>query len=135
MPMNPATGKTDRRMLRGANVQEYRRQQTEIARNEYNREKERGRTTGSPFTDEPSASGLAPSPLVPLAGLESLTLKSGRSSATNTPADSPNTLPQPSLPENPAPAPPASIETYNDPKASAGKSVSKLPTAAPTLGT
>src|SRR5216684_3444455 len=80
----------------------------------------------SPDAGEPEGSGLAPLPslLVPLAGLGTLTLDSGSSSASNTPVDSPAVSLQPALPEHPAPALSAP-STHNTSKSSAGKSPSK----------
>src|SRR5258708_34197163 len=80
----------------------------------------------SPDAGKPEGSGLAPSPslLVPLAGLRTLTLDSGSSSAANTPTDSPTVSLQPALPECPALAPSAP-STRNTSKSSADKSPSK----------
>jgi hypothetical protein len=64
-------------------------------------------THGSSKDDELEASDPALSPSISLAALETLALKSGRSSATNTTADSPinpRTLPKLCLPKHCAPA-------------------------------
>jgi hypothetical protein len=81
------------------------------------------RACDSPEVGKSESSGPAPSPLATLAGLGMLTLDSGGSSAANTPADSPATLPQPPLPERAAPAPPSGHKTRHPVKPSAGKSI------------
>src|SRR5258708_9059265 len=76
----------------------------------------------SPNAGKPEGSGLAPLPsrLAPLAGLGTLTLDSGSSSAANTPADSPIVSLQPALLERPAPTPSAPT-THNTSNSSARK--------------
>src|SRR5216684_1447315 len=117
MPQNPVTGKTDRHMMTQSELWEYHCNLVK---------KGKQPAHNSPNTGEPEGSGLAPLPslLVPLAGLGTLTLDSGSSSAANTPADSPTASLQPALPERPAPAPSAP-STRNTSKSSAGKSSSK----------
>ncbi len=104
MPSNPETGRADRCTLSKDQMQEFRIKQAKESRAEVKKGKRRARD--SPEAGKSEGSGLAPSPLGSLAGLGALTLDSGGSSVTNTPADSPTTLPQPpSLPERLAPAP------------------------------
>src|SRR5258708_15648361 len=100
MPQNPMTGKTNQHAMTESELQEYRcnlvKKGKQPARN-------------SPDASEPEGSGLAPSPslLAPLAGLATLTLDSGSSSAANTPVASPAVSLQQALPERPSPAPSA----------------------------
>src|SRR5258708_2396496 len=106
MPQNPATGKTDRHAMTESKLQEYRcnlvKKGKQPARN-------------SPDAGEPEGSGLAPLPslLVPLAGLGTLTLDSGPSSAANTPAVNPAPSLQPALPDRPAPPPSPPTTPHN----------------------
>jgi hypothetical protein len=101
---------------------DFRIKMTEEARSEARRGKQRARD--SPEVGESEGSELTPSPLTRLG---ELTLDSGGSSAANTPADSPSTLPQPPLPERPALAVPSSSKTRD----TSGKSSHKRPEAAP----
>jgi hypothetical protein len=105
MPLNPVTGKTDRRQISAAEIQEYRINQTKELRG---KGKQRA---GDPDAGNPEDSPLpSPSPLVGLSGLGSLTLESGGSSAANTPCDSPAALSQPSVTEGASTSlPPAPI--------------------------
>ena len=107
MPKNPETGKTDRRPLSPTDLLEFRLKQTEKTHSKSKKGKKRA--VDPPEAAEPEGSGQVPSPLQPLATLKSLTLDSGGSSATNTPADtpadSPTTVPQLPLPDRPAPRP------------------------------
>jgi hypothetical protein len=123
VPINPDTGKTDRRALSETEIMDFRIKMMEEARSEVRRGKQRARD--SPDAGESEGSGPTPSPL---ARLGELTLESGGSSAADTPADSPSILPQPALPERPAPAPPSSSKTRD----TSGKSSPKPPAAAPT---
>ncbi len=117
MPQNPTTGKTNRHAMTKSELWEY-------CCNLVKKGKQPARN--SPDAGEPEGSGLAPSPslLAPLAGLGTLTLDSGSSSAANTPVDSPAASLQQALPECPAPAPSAP-STCNTSKSSADKSPSK----------
>jgi hypothetical protein len=119
MPQNPSTGKADRRPLSAEDVLEYR---LKLAG-----EKGKGRARDSPDSDQQEA----PSPSTHLVGLRTLNLDSGSSHET-TPAHSPATLPQPTSPEHPAPAPlrAPSARTAAK-KSSAGKSASEAPAAVP----
>jgi len=130
MPRNPETGKTDRRPLPKAEIEQFRRSQAKERKAGVKRGKRRAR--GSPDKAESEGSGLSASPLAGLSGLGTLALDSGgsRSSAANTPADSPAIFTQPPLPERPSPAPPSAPEIHDASKPS-GKSASKSPLAAP----
>ena len=104
MPSNPETGRADCRVLSKDQMQEFRIKQAKESCAEVKKGKRHA--CDSPEAGKSEGSGLAPSLLGLLAGLGALTLDSGRSSVTNTPADSPTTLPQPpSLPERLVPAP------------------------------
>jgi len=63
-----------------------------------------------PDAGEPEPSVPVLSPSLPTASLGVMTLDSGASSATNTPAKSPMTVPQHTLPQNVSLAPPAAPE-------------------------
>jgi hypothetical protein len=108
MPMNPKTGKTDRHAKTQAHLLEFRKRQAEQAEEPHTEAVKKGKrhTCDSPDAGGPEGSGLASSPNSTLAGLEKLALDSSGSSAGNTPADSPATIPQPPLPERPATAHP-----------------------------
>jgi hypothetical protein len=80
-------------------------------------------TRDSPEVGESESLGPAPLLLATLAGLGMLTLDNGGSSAANTAANSPATLPQPPLPEHTAPAPPSGHKTRHPVKPLAGKSI------------
>lgn len=132
MPQNPSTGKMDRRALSQAEILEFRLKQTE----ELLTAAKGGRVGRRCVRDLPEAgrsegSGLSPSPLATLSGLGGLTLDSGGSSTADTPADSPAALlPQATLPERPAAAPPSAPKTRGGSK-HLGKSSSMLLIAAP----
>ena len=129
MPVNKKTGKTDRRSLTAPEVLEFRIKQAEEQHAvEIRKGKQRAR--GSPDIGEPEASRLVPSPLIELAGLGGLNLDSGRSSAANTSANNPATLPQPPLPEHPAPAPSAAPKTSRASQRSESQSGSRSPVTA-----
>ncbi len=123
MPLNPKTGKTDRRALSEAKLLEFHLKQVKESGMQVKKEKRC--TCDSPEAGGSEGSGPAPLPLAMLAGLGALMLDSGGSSAANTPADSPAILPQPPLPEDPAPAPSSVPKTHNPSKPLAGKSISK----------
>jgi hypothetical protein len=133
MPLNPLTRKTDRHQLTEEELRDFRERQvagSSLA------EAKRGKLPARGSPD--GGKSEAPSPLATLAGLGALTLDSGRSSAADTPANSPCALSQPPLlPERPSPvepAPPSAPKTHgaSKPKPSAGKSASKPPLAALT---
>jgi len=65
-----------------------------------------------PDTGEPEPSAPVPSPSLPTASLGAMTLDSGASSAANTPAESPMTVPQHTLPQNVSLAPPIAPEPH-----------------------
>jgi len=65
-----------------------------------------------PDASKPEPSVPVPSPSLPTAGLGVMALDSGTSSAANTPAESPMTVPQHTLPQNVSPAPPAAPELH-----------------------
>ncbi len=115
MPINPRTGKTDRRTLSQDELLQFRiKQKGERRAPRLKKGKQRARDSSD--TGEPAeASGSVPSPLAPLASLGALTLDSGASSTTNTPANSPATAPIPPLPECPASAPPTALPAANTP--------------------
>jgi len=104
MPVNPKTGKTDRRVLTKAELFEFRTKQVE-KRHAAEAKRGKQRVRNSPDAGKPEASAPIPSSLKPLTALGTLALKRGRSSAAKTPADSPATFPEPPLPDLPAPAP------------------------------
>jgi hypothetical protein len=122
VPINPDTGKTDRRALSETEIMDFRIKMMEEARSEVRRGKQRARD--SPDAGESEGSGPTPSPL---ARLGELTLESGGSSAADTPADSPSILPQPALPERPAPAPPSSSKTRDTSGKSSPSPLRQLP--------
>lgn len=115
MPTNPRTGKTDRRPLTKDELLRFRIKQKE-EKHTAALKKGKQRARDSPDTSKPAeASGSVASPLAPLASLGALTLESGASSATNTPADSPATAPLPPMPECPVSAPPMASSAANTP--------------------
>jgi hypothetical protein len=105
MPKNPLTGKADRRAKSASTLLEFRLSQMEESDSGVKKGKQRAR--GPPDAGEPEGTGQAPSPLTQLAGLETLMLNSGGSSATNTPAGSPANPSQPPFPDHSAPTPPS----------------------------
>lgn len=105
MPVNPNTGKTDRRALGQTEHLEHRRNLKQVEKAAVKVKKGKKRAPDSPGEREPEASGSASSPFTQLAALGSLTLDSGGSSSANTPADSPASVTQAPLPEGPVPAP------------------------------
>jgi len=107
MPINPVTGKADRRALPAETILEYR-----IAQEKRKKGKKRA-------CESPETSAEVPSPSAPLANL---TLDSGPSS-TNTPIDSPAIAHLPPLPDSPAPAPSVA--------SSAARTLADRPTTAP----
>jgi len=130
MPDNPATGKTDRRAKSKQELFQYRKEQADIRAQAKQEEvakrakvkigKQRARNSADSGEAEASASA---SPLE-LAGLRTLTLESGDSSAANTPADSPGALLQPPSPRRPS---------RHIPKRLAGEFVYRLSLTAPAL--
>jgi hypothetical protein len=122
MPKNPRTGKTDRRARSEAQYLEYRIKQAEDWGSEVKRGKRPARDSSDPGESE--GSGPAPSPLAVTAGLGVLSLDSGGSSAADTPADTPPTLPQLPSPLRPSPAPPEA-QNICEPSSSAGASAPK----------
>jgi hypothetical protein len=120
MPLNPRTGKTDRRQMSEAELLEFRIKQANKLGTQVKKGKQRARD--SPEAGESEGSGPAPLLLETLAGLGTLRLDSG-SSVANTPADSPATLPQPPLLERAALAPPSGPKTRHPAKPSAGRSI------------
>ncbi|KAN0121379.1 hypothetical protein V8E52_003275 [Russula decolorans] len=131
MPRNPSTRKTDRCVLPQEDILEFRIRQMEEMQTAVKKGKRRAHD--SPGPGKSDSSWLSPSPLATLSGLGGLTLDSGGSSAAGTPADSPATLlPQPTLPEHPAPAPPSAPKTrHSSSFKHPGKSASVPPMAAP----
>ena len=127
MPQNPSTDKTDCHALSQAELLEFRQKQAEESRAAVKRGKRRAQD--SPNTGKSEGSRLLPSPLTALSGLGTLALDSAGSSAADTPANIPATLPQPPLPEHPTPPHPSASKKPSQPS---GKSASKLPAAAPT---
>ena len=123
MPLNPKTGKTDRRLLSEAELLEFRLKQAKESRAQVKKGKQRARNSPEAEAGDSEGSGPAPSPLQTLAGLGTLTLDSTGSSVANTPADSPSILPQPPLPERSAPAPPSGPRARYTAKSSAGRSI------------
>jgi hypothetical protein len=122
MPLNPKTGKTDRRTLSESELLEFRVKQAEERQTGIKRGKQRA--SGSVDTESES-SAPAPSPLGQLSALKKLTLDSGGSSAANTPADSPEDAPRLLLPEDEEPAPPSAQKARQAQKHLDGKSSSK----------
>ena len=120
MPLNPKTGKTERRALSESELRAFRIKQAEERRTEVRRGKQ---CTSDPADVEKSEGEvLTPLPLIHLSSLQRLTLDSGGSSAANTPVDSPNDGPQPPLPEDEEPVPPPAQKAL---KRSKGKSFLK----------
>jgi hypothetical protein len=115
MPLNPKTGKTDRRTLSASELLEFRVKQAEEQRTEV----QRGKQRASGFADAAESDGSAPnpSPLDQISAMNRLTLDSGGSSAANTPADSPHGDPQPLLPVDEEPAPPSASKARKARKA------------------
>lgn len=107
MPKNPMTGKADRRAKSASDLLEFRLGQMEVPSSGTKKGKQRARQGNLPNAGESEGTGKAPSPLTQLAGLETLRLNSGGSSAANTPAGSPAILSQPPLHDHPSPAPSA----------------------------
>jgi hypothetical protein len=109
LPINKATGKADRRFISEADlknfcIEQMRLRKYKAACSAVKKGKQRAHNPPDQYESE-EGSGLAPSPLAaPFAALGKLALDSGGSSA-NTPADSPTTLPQPSLPQGLTAAP------------------------------
>jgi hypothetical protein len=130
MPVNPATGKTVRKLLSEAELTEFRIKQTKEARAEI--EKGKQPAGDPPDAGTPEDSGLVPSPLAGLSALGSLTLESGGSSAGNTPSDSPAVPSQPSAIEHPPEPLPPTPAGRRASKRRAGMSPFKLPATAPT---
>src|SRR6266478_838684 len=99
MPPNSKTGRTDHCAKSEAKLLQFHLNQVQL-----HAEAKRGKqhASNSPDSEEPEGSGLSPSPL---AGIEMLTLSSGRSSAAHTPAEIPTAFPQPPLPDCHALAP------------------------------
>lgn len=124
MPINPRTGRTDRRIKSEAQLLAFRLGQVR-ARAEVKRGKQRA--NDSPDSGNPEGSGLLPSPL---AAIGMLSLSSGGSSAAHTPAEMPIALPQPPLPDHRSLAPTSGLITRSASKRSAGKTPSRSPTAA-----
>jgi len=129
VPMNPETGKADRHILTPEAVFEYRVKQAKALRAEIRKGKRRA--VDSPDADEPEASEEASPALSSLAGLERLTLGGGKPSPGSTPADSPANMPQPPLPEQPAP-PSSAPKTRKRSKPSPSKCTFKCPVSNPT---
>ena len=123
MPLNPKTGKTDRRLLSEAELLEFRLKQAKESRAQVKKGKQRARNSPEAEAGDSEGSGPAPSPLQTLAGLGTLTLDSTGSSVANTPADSPSILPQLPLPEHSALAPPSGPRARYTAKSSAGRSI------------
>ena len=107
MPKNPAIGKADRHTISREDVLLYCLKLVEKSRANIVRGKQCA--DNPPDVGEPNSS--TPSSLAQLAGLDSLTLDSGGSSAMITPADSPDTGAQPSLPGPPASASQLALKT------------------------
>ena len=129
LPKNDKTGKTDRHPMTDEKLYEFRVGQA-IKRGKQ-------RALDSPDAGEAEGSSQAPSPLSALDGLEMLKLDSGGSSAAITPADSPSTIPQPSLTGTLTP-PPLSVpktRKKGSSRSPAGKSIFRPPAAAPTENT
>ena len=132
MPVNPETGKTDRRAHSPSQLREFRLKQAEAPAPPQAEappksvKKGKKRAKNSPGAEEKEGSGLSPSPLAALANLESLMLHSGGSSAANSPSDGPAASHQAPSPGVSAPAP------SSDPKPC---DISKRPAGEYTSGT
>jgi len=96
MPLNLGTGKTDCRTLEQESLQDFCIRQTEELRHTGIKQGKQ-RACSSPGACKPEDSGAVSSPLATLAAFGSLALESGRSSAIDTPSNSPATLPESSL--------------------------------------
>ena len=130
MPDNPATGKMDCQAKSKQELFQWCKEQADIKAQAKQEEvakyakvkigKQRAHNSANSGKAEASASA---SPLE-LAGLRTLTLESGDSSAANTPADSPRALLQPLSPRCPS---------RHIPEHSAGEFVYRLSLTAPTL--
>lgn len=127
MPVNPETGKTDRRAHSSSQLREFRLKQAETpaapqAKAPPKKDKKgKKRAQNSPGAEEKEGLGLSPSLLAALANLELLTLHSGGSSAANSPSDGPAASHQAPLPSFSAPAPPSDPKTCDSSKRPAGE--------------
>jgi hypothetical protein len=126
MPVNPKTGKTDRRALTKAEFFEFRIKQ--VGKKQaagVKRGKQRARNP--PDAGKPEASTPI-SPSEPHTALGALAVKRSKPSVAKTPADSPATFPaEPPLPELPAPALSKSPKARHASKCSGGESASNPP--------
>jgi hypothetical protein len=125
MPHHPETGKLIRRRFTEAELLDFRLEQLESP-SEVKRGKQKARNS----PDDGGQGELVPSPLASISALGDLTLDSGGSSAANTPADSPSTLPRPPFSENPVQAQEKASKTHGAPKHSPGKPASRPTSAA-----
>jgi len=105
MPPNLGTGKTDRCMLEQESLQDFRIRQTKELHCAGIKQGKQC-ACSSPGVRKPEDSGVVSLPSAMLAAFGSLVLESGRSSAVDTPSNSPATLPESSLLKVTAPSPP-----------------------------
>jgi hypothetical protein len=118
MPKDPLIGKTDCSCMKA----DLRRFCIKHMKERLKMSEEKQPAHSSYDVHELEALGSAPSPLATLAALRDLALDSDGSSVANTPADSPITLTQPSLPEPPTSALPKALKTCNTSKYSSDES-------------
>ena len=129
MPTNPKTGKTDRHKLTPAELLEFRTKQAEnLHAAKGKKGKKRAHDPSGPGKAKLKASqSVSSAPLTTRSRFRALNSKGTKPSSTNTPVNSPATLPQPSLSQRPALPSSKAPDAHRITKRSAGNSTFKFP--------